>query len=260
MKFLLVIIIGLLSVSAKAQAQGVDYLGQNITSVGSGQFTGNGAGLSAVGPQCLNSTNSGTVNQVWTKISATQGYWGTPASGGSSAVTNISTAYYSLPFDVAPAAANSGRMDTTNRVFCYKRYLPISIDVKYMTLKRASTTLSGGFMSSGIYSADGNSLLVDMGPCSTTSSSILHIKTNSTAVTLPAGWYWYAYTADNTNATYRASTAVADINGWNGLFALFGYGANTSTAGQLPSTLGAVTAAAADTSATMPLGQLIAVP
>jgi hypothetical protein len=104
----------------------------------------------------------------------------------------------------------------------------------------------GGYASVGVYSGDGNTLLIDSGPKSTESAAVLS-TTLSAPVTLLAGVsYLFCYTNDNAaSAVHTGGDASQVVNGLlNAGGTQIGVASNPSASGQLPATLGSLTAAA----------------
>lgn len=91
-----------------------------------------------------------------------------------------------------------------------------------------------------IYSANGNSKLVDTGAVLAT-GGFQNVAIG--AVVLPAGVYWLAWTHDANVATIRAVGAVGYFGAWfnGGQNTKVGTAANSGAAGVCPSSLGAVT-------------------
>jgi len=98
----------------------------------------------------------------------------------------------------------------------------------------------------GIYSANGNTLLVDSGPVLTDSNAVKQVTLGSTVI-LPAGEYLFAWTLDSTVPTINSfgldTTYQAFIN--QATNPKIWTAANASVAGQLPATLGTLTALSA---------------
>jgi hypothetical protein len=94
-----------------------------------------------------------------------------------------------------------------------------------------------------IYSADGNTKIVDSGAISTAAWSGANNFALSGTVTFGPGYFYLAWTADSTTPTIRSASAVANyyapLN--NGSGTVIGTAANVSTGGVLPATLGALT-------------------
>ena len=107
------------------------------------------------------------------------------------------------------------------------------------------TTLdAGNFVGTGIYSADRNTLLLESGGVSTTTTGV-KVTALGSPVTLEPGIYWQADTVDSTTVQMRKTS----MNSMDTLFNAqtlkkMGIAANASIAGALPATLGAITAAA----------------
>jgi hypothetical protein len=100
----------------------------------------------------------------------------------------------------------------------------------------------GGF---GIYTANGNTKLVDSGAMSL--NAIAVVTSTITPVTLSPGTYFWAQTSDGSTAQINISTTagtneIALFNA-NASFPRYAVATNVSAAGVLPATLGALTAA-----------------
>jgi hypothetical protein len=106
------------------------------------------------------------------------------------------------------------------------------------------TGAGSGNMYSGIYSYDGNTKYIDTGALDVHSSSQVLRSTSFSAVTLPAGCYWYAWGNDT---SVGADISGRDAQNWfnafvNGITVTFGSAANPISGGHLPTTLGTITA------------------
>ena len=128
-----------------------------------------------------------------------------------------------------------------NQVLLQLIFTSATIVIGKMTLE-VFTLSSGSHVSFAIYSLAGNRL-VDMGPVLTTTTGYKTVSI--TPVTLKPGWYFLAQTADSTVPKVRQgptidSTIVQIANQGSNLY--FASAANSSSAGQLPSTLGALSA------------------
>lgn len=130
---------------------------------------------------------------------------------------------------------------SANQVRTARVHLPFRITVNSIHFNIA-VAVAGGLCSVGIYSDDGNTLLIDSGVKSTTSTGLAS-TTLAAPVTLAPGWYWIAYTCDNASSAISGasgSTAVSPV--LNGATTHVGAAANTSSAGVLPATLGTISA------------------
>ena len=118
--------------------------------------------------------------------------------------------------------------------------LPFRAVVRRIALE-ISTLSVGDNLGVGLYDASGN-LILESGAISTTTTGV---KTASiTAVTLEPGVYFHAETADNTTVQIRKVSISSNVRNLLNAYATdkCGIAANTSTAGVLPATLGAITA------------------
>lgn len=123
------------------------------------------------------------------------------------------------------------------------RCFPIFLSTKIVVAKVAFevVTLSVGSLAAiGIYSADGNTLLINSGAVSTTTAGVKTVTLGS-PVTLAPGKYIYAVTANNTTPTsYAALTGSFNVL-LNAFTTTAGTAANASASGVLPSTTGVIT-------------------
>ena len=133
-----------------------------------------------------------------------------------------------------------GVVGGNNQIRTIQFVLPFRAVVRRIALE--ITTLSvGGFVGAGLYDANGNRVL-HSGAISTTTTGV---KTDSiTPVTLEPGIYFHAETADNTTVQMAKISMLANVRNLLNANAVekSGSAANTSTAGVLPATLGAITA------------------
>jgi hypothetical protein len=137
-----------------------------------------------------------------------------------------------------------------NEVKAFRFFLPFGLTVTKVTV-HIVTLFSGGLCSVGIYSADGNTLLLNSSTISTTTTGIKDVTLGS-PVTLPSGFYWYAWTQDNGTSRFSGIgannvTNLALLNGAS-VFQI-GLAGNSSSSAVLPSTIGGV----ATTGSTTPI-------
>lgn len=121
-------------------------------------------------------------------------------------------------------------------------YAPMRVTVDRIGVNGV-TNGSGNSAGFGIYTADGNTKVCDSGAISTTSWSGAAAYTLSGSCTFGPGYYYYAWTANNTTPTIRSGSAFtnyfAPLNVGTGT--VLGTAANASSGGVLPSTLGTLT-------------------
>ena len=134
------------------------------------------------------------------------------------------------------SAFNSG----ANVVVTDQFVLPFRATVRKIVFE--VTTLSvGAFASVGLYSADGNTLLVHTGAVSTTTTGNKS-TTLGTPVTLEPGIYVLARTYSDGTIVCRGFTTSGTTRGFlNQNANRVGDAANASSSGVLPATLGAIT-------------------
>lgn len=190
----------------------------NLTDTTTVKFTDNGAGA----------------------VSASFGSFGTSGLG-----------YFSGPGITLPAIG----LAVTNRnivpvvanaVVCTQFMLLDSITIRKITWN-VSANVGGSSVAFGIYSADGNTKVIDSGAISSATTGIKAV-TLGAAVTLSAlTVYWFVQTC--TAASGVAGPSVDAAISLDGVYAMFsnstvryGRAANNSVAGALPSALGVITA------------------
>ena len=133
-------------------------------------------------------------------------------------------------------------INSTDQVIAWQFVLPFRAVVRQIT---SEITTGGGaskLYGVGLYDIAGNRLL-HTGALDANTTQIL--TTAITAVTLEPGIYWQAQTSDSATTAMRTNpwgTLEQSLLNDSGAI-LTGKGANASSAGVLPATLGAVTAA-----------------
>jgi hypothetical protein len=113
---------------------------------------------------------------------------------------------------------------------------------------------SGKFATAGIYSADGNTKLIDCGASAfdmSTHSQAVSQVTFESPITLEPGVYWFAWTSTSAGGgmlTHELNSSLSDLlNNWSFpnsspvVPVRFGTAANAATGTTLPATLGAIT-------------------
>lgn len=164
------------------------------------------------------------------------------STAGGSGTFSGAAAYHMLPSDLGLGALGTVAHSPANLVRAFRFFLPHGLVVAKLTVQ-ISTLFSGGLCSVGIYSADGNTKLIDSGTISTTTTGIKDVTLGAT-VSLPVGFYWFAWTQDNTTSRFAGDgfNNVNVIALYNGASTTqMGDAANSSSSGVLPSTLGTVT-------------------
>ncbi len=217
-----------------ATAIAVDKGGTNTTSYTKGDI------LVASAATTLTKRSVGTNGQVLTADSAesTGVKWATAA--GMSALTDD---YIVTERDILPSGGTftTSASGGTNTVYVVRFTLDRMLQVSTVHMS-VGTGSVGNNLSFGIYSNDGNTLLVSSGSISTTSTGIKSVTLGS-PVTLDAGVYLFAYATQNTTMRYAGFTAVnataMDIS--NADVTVFATAANSASSGLIPSTTGALT-------------------
>jgi hypothetical protein len=155
------------------------------------------------------------------------------SSGGAGTATCVM-----LPAYDTQGTTNIGAV-IANRVYLQRVFVPALIVVNRISYYNVSS-IASQFWGMGIYSIAG-SLLVDSGPVSTSGAGVK--GANIASITLTPGMYWLAWTCDSTGPVVRSalmSGNASEIRDENA--SQRAHATNTSTAGQLPSTLGGTTA------------------
>lgn len=159
----------------------------------------------------------------------------TAGAGGSFSGTGV---YRLLPYDQLPSS-DVGAVVGANEVYVVKFFLPMELVVASVHFS-VNTTNAGSNVAIGVYSADGNTKHIDSGPVSGATTGVKSVTLGS-PVTLPSGFYWFAWTA--TDSTVRLSAIQTTLPWYSILIGgslQEGKGANASSSGNLPSTLGAI--------------------
>jgi len=186
--------------------------------------------------------------------------WAGPASGSSAnptfrslvaadaPVLNVadqgyfySTGILQVPYASATAVAV---VAAGQEVRAFQFVLPVAMTIGRVTVRNGAVVV-GATLTVGIYSANGNTKLIDSGTfdCGVNANP----KTNTfTAVTLPPGVYYFAHSASTqttltANCLNNTNTLVLDMVN-NQTTKKWGIAANAAVAGVLPSSLGAITA------------------
>lgn len=151
--------------------------------------------------------------------------------------------YKMLPNDAPIGTAGSASM-AANAVRFWRFFLHRKIVVTSVTFRLTTAGGAGKLVSVGIYNSDGTSLLVDSTPITAVGTGV---KTKTgLSVTLFPGEYIMAWTTDS--AAAAAFTTVPSSTNQNQVFndvvVIVGTAGNSSTAGQLPATLGTLTTSA----------------
>lgn len=157
-------------------------------------------------------------------------------------VATADQGYAIFPFITFPQqSGGSGQMVTTiNRMLAAQVVLPFRLKVTDIVIYVRVASPAARF-GCGIYSIDGGTLLLETGAIDV--STIAKKKvTLGTPVTLNAGAYWLAWTANNVAVRIQSSTLstytaelFADTN------PQYGKSSNNGISGVLPATLGTIT-------------------
>ncbi len=164
-----------------------------------------------------------------------------PANGGFG-TSNSNGAYKFLPIDYTGVTTpTGGGTITANQVRAWRFHLADNLVVNKIIISVASVGATGNKVGFGIYSGDGNTLLINGG--SITPSVGANSTTLGAPVTLTPGFYFLAWTtAGTTQPTLNYVAGDTDYQvTLNSGTSQFGTTANAATAGALPATLGAIT-------------------
>lgn len=162
--------------------------------------------------------------------------------GGSTATTFSGTGVAMLlPNNPDMTSAPAAQAVTANTVYVYKILIPVAVTIAKITFR--ATGVASSHASAGIYSADGNTLILD-GGAQDTAATAYKVSTFGSPVTLPAGFYFLAVTTDTSTASLFGVVMTATmVNTLNNAQVQVGTATNASAAGVLPATLGALTGA-----------------
>ena len=140
-----------------------------------------------------------------------------------------------LPGSSGPGASGYAG---ANVVYFNRVYIDRSVSVNKVAFKINSGPV-GALFSAGLYTDDGNTLLIDSTPIAATPG----VKTSTLLLTVPIspGYYLQAYTGNASYVVYGA-VAIPENAVFNAVMANTGQAANGSVNGQLPATLGTLTA------------------
>jgi hypothetical protein len=146
-----------------------------------------------------------------------------------------------LPLSEIPRTQGASWSPTNNQVSVIQFTTDCSFQVSKITMSVIGNAL-GKFAGFGIYSADGNTKIVDSAAMSVNANGL--ITASITPVLFGPGTFNYAQTSDSTTASIYLSPSVStnDSNFMNANVAAprYAVAANASVAGQLPATLGAL--------------------
>jgi len=147
--------------------------------------------------------------------------------------------------------------DSTNRVYCVQFVIPYTIKISTIKWLEGTTNASQHY-SLGIYDAAGTTRLVTTGSITGAGASLTQKSVSITPVTLTAGVYWFAFTADATGLITIEGMPFTSTSQFLAMFnntnTYFGVSGNAATAGVLPSSLGTITAQnTAPTSVAIPI-------
>lgn len=191
-------------------------------------------------------------------VSLTTGVTGVlpPANGGVASVSVSGQSYFYGPGLIFPpfglSVISAGIVGASTQVRVAQFVLPISITVRKITISVTGAGAAASTITVGIYSADGNTKLLDSG---TFNGASVTIQTNTiTAVTFNPGTYFLAQTVVTSAAIPLASslanTSMQTIINAN--VVRIGNAANVASAGGvLPATLGVITSTAINTTLAM---------
>jgi hypothetical protein len=148
-----------------------------------------------------------------------------------------------LPISAISRGTGSSWEPSDNRVNVVQFTLAVTFQISKISINVIANSI-GDFGGFGIYSADGNTLLVDSGPMAL--GSVAVVTSSITSISLAPGTYNYAQTGTTTTATLNTTSSVgindANLMNANAAAPRYAIAANASAGGQLPASLGALTA------------------
>lgn len=154
-----------------------------------------------------------------------------------------------LPISAITRSSGGSWIGNANVVYVIQFTLGVTIQVSKISMNVIGNAL-GKFAGFGIYSADGNTKIVDSAPMSL--NSIAVVTSSITPVDLIPGVYNWAQTSDGVTGQINTSSSVATndstLMNANAGAPRYALATNGSVAGQLPATLGALTAVTPATS------------
>ena len=163
--------------------------------------------------------------------------------GGGISIASESTFVF-VPRGFYCTGIGSLALNPSTRVFVYRDWIPFQFKLDQMIFYVAGAGSVDAVTLVGIYSNDGNTLLASSGAIASITTG-QKTATLGTEVTLPAGFYLFAFGSQSTGnrpslQAIAASAQVSDaVN--TGAGTSIGYATNVIAAGALPATLGALT-------------------
>jgi len=221
-----------------------------MTTVGDMIYEGLTGSPAVLGPERLPIGTSGQVLTVVAGVPA----WETAAGGGSKFQT-AGLGWFLGGQDYS-TVGTSGSILTNNVVNVIQVILEVEFVISHVTATTVTGSGAGGWMTCALYSADGNTKLIDAGAnfLDTSNHSQWTKQVAVGPVTLPSGIYWFAwgsYDASNGGSVFshQDSSSMANLlNQWSFPYSSpvppvrFGSAANAITGGGvMPTTLGTIT-------------------
>lgn len=153
-----------------------------------------------------------------------------------------------LPISAISRSTGASWVPVPNQVSVIQFVLDVTFQISKVSINIIANAI-GKHAGFGIYSGDGNTKIIDSGPMALDSITVL--TSSIGPFVLAPGTYFYAQTSDTTTATLNTSSSVslndAALMNANSSFPRYAVAANASVAGQLPTTLGTLTAVSAPT-------------
>jgi len=208
------------------------------------------------GPVCFTLAAPITITGTSQSISANLNAVALPISAivGAPKCVTLGNCYITMPMGVDGINGNAGisAVVAGGTVRAAMVYVPSQITFTHATVNVVATS-NGNHEFISVYSADRNTLLVTITFNLTAGTGVLTATCNST--TIGPGWYWEAFSADNGTSTVTAysgwnTTTQGIVNGNSNVF--WGVATNTFSGGNMPATLGAISA----NNAAMPIVKL----
>lgn len=204
--------------------------------------------MTLTGAPSVSAANQGTFGYN----SATQGFQ-LSANGGavqpiggvvSGAASNIGI---TIPIANFGGTVSNQSLAANNQVRAMQFFIPVATQFDHI-IWGVATGQAASNSDFGIYNLGGTTLLADTGPKSTATSAVFVAGVFTQGiVTLQPGYYWFAWTSTNNAVAFAGvpvnpNTATFDFFNTGGASLAYVTCGNPSVSGQLPSTMGTLSA------------------
>lgn len=200
--------------------------------------------------------NPGTPGDVLTISGAPPGLTWAAGGGSGASFSTADLGYFLGGQSFAPVVQDASTVATSGTVYVVQLNLEASYTIRKIVEYTQTASGSGVFFTAGLYSADGNTKLIDAGANAfqiSSHSGYATTVTLSSPVVVGPGTYWFAFGSSNTYGSggnvlchVLSQSMGALLNGVQfgtgpTLSIKFGKAANSLNAGELPATLGTIT-------------------